>query len=106
MLRVEEIKRQLSMRLRHLGLSTTSSCEGDLDPVLRAATAGMFFNAACYESTEYDPRIANDAGTHVYRLIRLAKSGKSAVWMSVGGGGCVQLLNSKGAWGWAVLCRH
>ena len=76
MLRVEEIKRQLATRLRHLGMSSTSSCEGDLDPVLRAATAGMFMNAAYYDSTEYDPRLANDSGTHVYRLIRLGKTGK------------------------------
>jgi hypothetical protein len=42
--------RQLAS-LRRLQLSPTSSSEGDLDPVLKAAAAGLFLNAAQYDRT-------------------------------------------------------
>jgi hypothetical protein len=73
LLRVDEIRRQLAATLRRLQLAPTSSSEGDLDPALKAAAAGLFLNAAQYERTEYNA--LRDSGRHVYRLIRHVQTG-------------------------------
>jgi hypothetical protein len=92
LLRVDEIRRQLAATLRRLQLSPTSSSEGDLDPVLKAAAAGLFLNAAQYDRTEYNP--LRDSGRHVYRLIRhvqTGRKGEGAAKLVVAAGGTANL---------------
>ncbi|KIZ07684.1 ATP-dependent RNA helicase DDX35 [Monoraphidium neglectum] len=75
MRRAEEVAKQLRARLSRLGLLPRGAAEAafDLQSFLAAIAAGMFFNAARFARTDYDPRAANDAGTHVYRLLRHTK---------------------------------
>ncbi|KAF6259921.1 putative DEAH [Scenedesmus sp. NREL 46B-D3] len=70
MLRAAEVSQQLCRKLKRMGLNTNSSCEGDIDKVLKAVTAGLFMNAAQFDHTEYDPRASSDSGSNVYRLLR------------------------------------
>jgi hypothetical protein len=78
MRRAEEVAKQLRARLSRLGLLPRGAAEAafDLQSFLAAIAAGMFFNAARFARTDYDPRAANDAGTHVYRLLRHTKQGE------------------------------
>jgi hypothetical protein len=77
MQRAEEVAKQLRTRLSRAGLlpKGAASVPFDLPSFLRAVAAGLFFNAAQYERTEYDPRAPDDGGTHVYRLLRHTKQG-------------------------------
>lgn len=76
MLRAAEVSQQLCRKLKRMGLDTNSSCEGDVDKVLKAVTAGLFMNAAQFDHTEYDPRASSDAGSNVYRLLRHMQPGR------------------------------
>lgn len=69
---------QLRGRLARLGLLPKGAATApfDLDALLSSIAAGMFSNAAQYERTEYDPRAADDPGTHVYQLLRHTKAGE------------------------------
>ena len=77
MLRAAEVSQQLCRKLKRLGFNTNSSCEGDIDLVLKAVTAGLFMSAAQYDRTEYDPKSANDMGSNVYRLLRHLQPGET-----------------------------
>jgi hypothetical protein len=80
MQRAEEVAKQLRTRLARASLlpRDAASVPFDLPSVLRAVAAGLFFNAAQYDRTEYDPRTPDDGGTHVYRLLRHTKQGERA----------------------------
>eukprot|EP00878_Enallax_costatus_P030149 GHUV01032806.1.p1 GENE.GHUV01032806.1~~GHUV01032806.1.p1 ORF type:complete len:134 (+),score=34.30 GHUV01032806.1:388-789(+) len=76
MLRAAEVSQQLCRKLKRLGFHTNSSCEGDIELVLKAVTAGLFMNAAQHDRTEYDPRSTNAMGSNVYRLLRHLQPGR------------------------------
>lgn len=70
LLKACDIRQQLASLAARLGLPR-ASCGRDMTPLRRAAAAGMFLNAACFEAVEYDPLAPQgDAGSHTYRLIR------------------------------------
>ncbi|KAI8469268.1 MAG: P-loop containing nucleoside triphosphate hydrolase protein [Monoraphidium minutum] len=73
--RAEEVARQLRGRLARMGVLPRGAAEApfDLDAFLKAIASGMFHNAAQYDRTEYDPRVKDDVGTHVYHLLRHTK---------------------------------
>ncbi|KAF5837631.1 putative DEAH [Dunaliella salina] len=69
--KAEEVRKQLARACARLGLPEPESCDGDMDHLRKGIVAGLFMNAAVFESTDHNPLAPeSDPGTHVYRLIR------------------------------------
>lgn len=64
--------------IRRLGLEV-ASCGGEVLPVRKALTAGMFMSAAKLVDTAYDPRAPSSAGINTYQIVRSTGPGALGV---------------------------